>query len=112
MTGGLVINLGSLGQNFGAGMSGGIAYLLDSAAAATNVNPQMVRVEALDADDEACLRGWLTQHHALTGSPRAAALLNDWAAAAARFVRVVPKEGAMPARPIPIELAEAAFALA
>jgi glutamate synthase (NADPH) large chain len=110
MTGGLVINLGPLGQNFAAGMSGGIAYLLDSAAAATNVNPQMVRVEPLDADDEACLRGWLTHHHALTGSPRAAALLNNWAAHSERFVRVVPKEGAMPPRPIPVELPAAAYA--
>jgi glutamate synthase (ferredoxin) len=110
MTGGLVINLGALGQNFAAGMSGGIAYLLDSAAAATHVNPEMVRVEPLDADDEACLRGWLTHHHALTGSPRAAALLNHWAAQAPRFVRVVPKEGVLPPRPIPVELPEAAYA--
>ncbi|MCC7359447.1 MAG: glutamate synthase large subunit [Anaerolineales bacterium] len=110
MTGGLVIVLGPFGQNFAAGMSSGIAYLLDSAAA--NVNTQLVRVEPLDADDEACLRGWLTQHHALTGSPRAAALLADWAAAAAQFVRVVPKEGALPPRPIPVDLSEAALALA
>ncbi len=111
MTGGLVINLGQMGHNFAAGMSGGIAYLFDGAAAATSVNLQMVKVEPLDADDEACLRGWLAQHLALTASPRAAQILNDWENYAAGCVRVVPKEGALPPRPIPVELAEAAFAL-
>src|SRR5207253_1117780 len=108
MTGGLVINLGQMGQNFGAGMTGGIAYLFDGAAAATGVNTQLVKVEPLDSDDEACLKGWLSEHLVLTGSPRAAQLLADWAPAAAHCVRVVPKEGAMPARPIPVSLDQAA----
>jgi glutamate synthase (ferredoxin) len=104
MTGGLVINLGPVGYNFAAGMTGGIAYLYDGEAARQRLNPQLVTLEPLDADDEACLRGWLSRHLALTGSARAADILADWPSHAPRFARVAPKDGPLPDRPIPVEL--------
>ncbi len=106
MTGGLVISLGSVGYNFGAGMTGGIAYLLDEGDTFGHLNPQLVRAEPLDADDEACLRGWLALHANLTGSPRATAVLACWAEYARRFVRVIPKDQPAPERPIPVEMPE------
>src|SRR6185295_16120245 len=63
MTGGLVISLGAIGYNFGAGMTGGLTYVLDAPRA--RVNQQLVAVEALDEADEACVRGWLERHAAL-----------------------------------------------
>jgi glutamate synthase (ferredoxin) len=112
MTGGLVISLGAVGYNFGAGMTGGIAYLLDEGAARGHINPQLVRAEALDGDDEACLQGWLALHWQLTGSPRARAVLADWAALCQRFVRITPKDQPTPERPIPVQLPERLSALA
>jgi glutamate synthase (ferredoxin) len=102
MTGGLVFVLGPTGSNFGAGMTGGLAYVHDLDAA--RVNPELVRLDALDPDDEACVRGWLAQHCVLTGSPRAAALVADWPAHRARFTRVTPKDAPLPARPLPLTL--------
>lgn len=104
MTGGLVISLGPVGHNFGAGMTGGIAYLYDGHSARARINPQLVTLEALDGDDEACLRGWLTRHLALTRSPRAAAILANWPAHVGGFARVLPKDTPLPDRPIPVEL--------
>ena len=75
MTGGRVLVLGKTGRNFAAGMSGGVAYLLD--ADAELVNPEMVDLEPLD-DDENAVRDLLSGHAAQTGSPVAAALLEDW----------------------------------
>src|SRR4051812_2754955 len=88
MTGGRVVVLGGIGRNFAAGMSGGIAYLLD--ADADRVNPEMVDLEPLDADDENTVRDLLSRHAAETGSPVAAALLDDWRLE--RFTRVMPRD--------------------
>jgi glutamate synthase domain-containing protein 3 len=110
MTGGLVLSLGAVGYNFGAGMTGGIAYLLDplgrDGRARGHINSQLVSVEALDADDEACLQGWLTLHAGLTGSQRAKAVLAHWAEHAPRFLKVVPKDQPAPERPIPVQMPE------
>ncbi len=90
MTGGRVIILGRTGRNVGAGMSGGIAYLLDPEPA--KVNPELVDLESLDTDEVAWLGEIIGSHAKLTGSRIAAALLADWPIAAVRFSRVMPRD--------------------
>jgi glutamate synthase (NADPH/NADH) large chain len=90
MTGGRVAVLGPVGRNFAAGMSGGIAYLLD--ADARNVNTEMADLEPLTADDADFLHALIGRHHAETGSSVAARLLSDWGAALPRFSRVMPRD--------------------
>jgi len=94
MTGGRVVVLGATGRNFAAGMSGGIAYVLDTAGDfAVKVNKQMVAIEPLESPDEIdALRGLITRHRDLTGSERAAAVLDDWQGSLAKFVKVMPKD--------------------
>ena len=79
MTGGRVAVLGPVGRNFAAGMSGGLAYLLDPDP--RRVNTEMADLEPLDASDASFLRGLLERHLAETGSTVAARLLTDWDAA-------------------------------
>jgi len=90
MTGGQVVVLGPTGRNFAAGMSGGVAYLLDPDPA--RVNTEMADLEPLTGADSEALAELLRRHHAETGSVVAARLLADWPAAAARFARVMPKD--------------------
>ena len=90
MTGGRVAVLGPVGRNFAAGMSGGIAYLLDAEPGL--INAEMVDVEPLGEADAGYLAGLLARYAGQTGSPVAAALLADWPAAAARFRRVMPRD--------------------
>jgi glutamate synthase (NADPH/NADH) large chain len=90
MTGGRVVVLGRVGRNFAAGMSGGIAYLLDGDPCRVNV--EMVDLEALDDDDRAFLADVVARHHAETGSTVARALLADWDTAVSRFLKVMPKD--------------------
>ncbi|HEV2451203.1 MAG TPA: hypothetical protein VGS62_04690, partial [Streptosporangiaceae bacterium] len=90
MTGGRVAILGPVGRNFAAGMSGGVAYLLDPDPG--RVNTGLADLEPLDDVDEEFLRGLLGRHLAETGSAVAAGLLRDWVAATARFARVMPKD--------------------
>jgi len=93
MTGGRVVVLGPTGRNFGAGMSGGIAYVYDPERLFTqNVNHEMVELEPTDETD----RGWLfdtvERHQAETGSLVAAKLLGAWASAVSDFVKVMPRD--------------------
>ncbi|MGA7690106.1 MAG: glutamate synthase large subunit [Jiangellales bacterium] len=92
MTGGRVVILGGTGRNVAAGMSGGIAYVLDLDPG--KVNLEMVELTALDDDDVATLRDLVTRHGHETGSAVAARLLADWDADAdavlARFTKVMP----------------------
>lgn len=89
MTGGHAVVLGETGRNFAAGMSGGVAYVIDLDK--DNVNPDLVSaVEALDADDARWLHDVVRRHHEETGSTVARALLDDWDAALPRFGKVVP----------------------
>jgi glutamate synthase (NADPH) large chain len=90
MTGGRVVVLGPVGRNFAAGMSGGIAYLLDPDP--RRVNTEMADLEPLTAEDGDFLLGLIGRHHAETGSGVAARLLADWPGATARFGRVMPKD--------------------
>ncbi|HEY2443709.1 MAG TPA: glutamate synthase-related protein, partial [Streptosporangiaceae bacterium] len=90
MTGGRVAVLGPVGRNFAAGMSGGLAYLLDPDPA--RVNTELADLEPLGREDAEFLRGLLARYQAETGSAVAAGLLRDWDAAAGRFGRVMPKD--------------------
>ncbi len=94
MTGGRVVVLGRAGRNFGAGMSGGVAYVLDEQGdLPRRVNAQMVEVERLGEPAEiAAVRALVEQHQAHTGSKRAAALLAQWDQVVPRFVKVIPKD--------------------
>ena len=117
MTGGTVVVLGPTGRNFAAGMSGGIAYVYDADGTfAQRCNASMVALEPLQTEaqqtaaekelaaagkgrqrhagkaDEALLRGEIERHLRFTGSTLALALLDDWDAARAKFVKVFPHE--------------------
>jgi glutamate synthase (ferredoxin) len=93
MTRGLVLVLGRTGRNFAAGMSGGIAYVLDEDGTfASRCNTSMVGLDPLGPDDARQVRALVERHHEHTQSTVAARLLADWPAAARRFVRVLPQE--------------------
>jgi len=93
MTGGRVVVLGPTGRNFGAGMSGGVAYVFDpDATFARRVNGEMVDLEPLDEEDRAVLADDLQRHVDATGSPVAATLLADFDASVSRFVKVMPRD--------------------
>jgi glutamate synthase (NADPH/NADH) large chain len=117
MTGGTVVVLGQTGRNFAAGMSGGIAYVLDDDGTfAARCNTAMVALEPVLAEaeqakvekdlvaagkgrlrhagkaDETLLRELVERHLRFTGSTRALAVLDNWEAARAKFVKVFPAE--------------------
>ncbi|HWG29972.1 MAG TPA: glutamate synthase large subunit [Steroidobacteraceae bacterium] len=94
MTGGNVVVLGPAGRNFGAGMSGGIAYVLDEVGDfGTRVNKQMVDIESLtDPDEVKKVRTMVERHRELTGSARAQYVLEHWDDLVARFVRIIPRD--------------------
>ena len=82
--------LGETGRNFGAGMSGGIAYVLDLDASL--LNTELVDALPLGEGDVDLLRGVVTRHHEETGSDVAGGLLADWDAVPARFTKVLPRD--------------------
>ncbi|MDQ2588158.1 glutamate synthase large subunit [Saccharothrix yanglingensis] len=88
MTGGRAVVLGPTGRNLAAGMSGGIAYVLDLDPAA--VNRAQVELQRPGADDLRWLREVVEKHHKLTGSAVAASLLGDWPRRSAAFTKVMP----------------------
>ena len=107
MTGGTVVVLGATGRNFAAGMSGGIAYVLDIGGDfAKRCNMAMVTLEKVlpaseqpddgtrhkHTADEVLLKGLIEKHLAATDSAVARALLADWESSRARFVKVFPNE--------------------
>ena len=94
MTGGRVVVLGPAGRNFAAGMSGGIAYVLDeSGDFPSRVNAQMVGIEKLESPAEiAEVRGMIERHLAYTQSSRARQVLDAWAEMTPRFVKIMPKD--------------------
>jgi glutamate synthase (ferredoxin) len=93
MTGGRVVIVGPTGRNFAAGMSGGIAYAYDADGDFhIRCNKEMVDLEALDEEDMELVRGLMERHREYTGSTVADRLLNEWPAAAAKFVKVFPKD--------------------
>lgn len=94
MTGGRVLVLGGTGRNFAAGMSGGIAYVLDmNQDFASKVNTEMVEVSGLEDPTEiAFIRGLIEDHHHFTGSELAARVLLDFNRALPRFIKVLPTD--------------------
>ncbi|NUS90585.1 MAG: glutamate synthase large subunit, partial [Streptomyces sp.] len=89
MTGGRAVVLGPTGRNFAAGMSGGIAYVVDLDR--DNVNAgNLEAVEALDTADQRWLHDVVRRHHEETASTVAGALLADWDAALPRFSKIIP----------------------
>jgi len=94
MTGGRVVVLGSTGRNFAAGMSGGVAYVLDETGQfKQDVNPAMVGLESLESPTEiAELRTLIENHLTYTKSPRAKQVLDQWNAMVPKFVKILPKD--------------------
>jgi glutamate synthase domain-containing protein 2/glutamate synthase domain-containing protein 1/glutamate synthase domain-containing protein 3 len=94
MTRGLVVVLGKTGRNFAAGMSGGIAYVLDEDGSfASRCNTGMVELMAIkDADELKSLHTIVSRHLQYTGSAVADRIIADWSGYAARFVKVMPTE--------------------
>jgi glutamate synthase (NADPH/NADH) large chain len=116
MTGGMVVVLGQTGRNFAAGMSGGVAYVLDEDGSfSKRCNLSMVELEAvpeevaasetgeveshgrvhfnhLNKTDEAALRGKIEKHLRYTGSVRAKLILDNWNSYLPKFVKVMPTE--------------------
>jgi glutamate synthase (NADPH) large chain len=94
MTRGLVVVLGKTGRNFAAGMSGGVAYVLDEDGSfASKCNTGMVELGPVaDADELKQLHALVVRHHQYTESAVAERLLADWDSASKKFVKVLPTE--------------------
>jgi glutamate synthase (NADPH/NADH) large chain len=94
MTGGRVVILGKTGRNFGAGMSGGVAYVWDKDKdLAKQCNTETFELEAVsDAADIAELKTLISRHLEYTESPVAAQILANWDTALAQFVKVMPTD--------------------
>jgi len=95
MTNGMVVVLGATGRNFAAGMSGGFAYVYDEQGdfSVRRCNKASVDLEPLAAEsDIKIVRGLIERHRDLTGSPRAAWILEHWAEAQPKFIKVFPHE--------------------
>jgi glutamate synthase (NADPH/NADH) large chain len=90
MTGGYAVILGPTGRNLGAGMSGGLAFVLDLDR--DLVNGELVDVEDITGELENVLREIVHEHASRTGSPVAEALLNSWSGAPSRFSAIVPRD--------------------
>jgi glutamate synthase (NADPH/NADH) large chain/glutamate synthase (ferredoxin) len=92
MTRGTVVVLGETGLNFGAGMSGGLAFVYDDAGTfSERYNGQLIKPERLDhAAEIESLRQLVALHAELTGSPHAKALVANWPAEVLKFWKVVP----------------------
>ncbi|MFN3801715.1 MAG: glutamate synthase subunit alpha, partial [Belliella pelovolcani] len=90
MTGGLVVNLGEIGRNFAAGMSGGIAYILKDYLHL--INPEMVDIDPLNEDDFVTIKGMIVRHQELTNSPLATYYLDHWEDYKGHFAKVIPRD--------------------
>ncbi|NTW03554.1 MAG: glutamate synthase subunit alpha, partial [Oscillochloris sp.] len=93
MTGGTVVILGPTGRNFGAGMTGGVAYILDEAnKLEQRYNAQLIEVRPLSARDEARVVQLIRRHAELTGSPRANEILARWETYRGMFRTAMPRD--------------------
>jgi glutamate synthase (NADPH/NADH) large chain len=103
MTGGIVTILGDTGRNFAAGMSGGMAYVLDAKGDfASRCNMEMVELESISKDgtdvdlsdltraDETRLKGIIENHQRYTHSERAKEILDNWDEYLPQFIKVMP----------------------
>ncbi|MEV6470851.1 glutamate synthase large subunit [Streptomyces sp. NPDC051657] len=89
MTGGQAVVLGETGRNFAAGMSGGVAYVIDLNRDNVNVG-NLGAVEELDDTDRQWLHDVVRRHHEETGSTVAEKLLTEWDTAVTRFSKIIP----------------------
>jgi glutamate synthase domain-containing protein 3 len=93
MTGGRVVVLGRTGRNFAAGMSGGIAYVLDEDGTfSERCNTGLVGFDPLEEADVETLRALVEEHRDRTDSAVAARVLEDWDAILPSFVKVMPHD--------------------
>ncbi len=93
MTGGIAVILGSTGRNFAAGMSGGIAYVWDKAGDfSQKLNPELVDLDPIEAEDKALLKDMLTKHVQFTGSEVAQTFLNNFEQSLATMMKVMPRD--------------------
>ena len=93
MTGGRVVVIGNTGRNFGAGMSGGIAYVYDeSGAFKDKCNLDMVELMPVDESDARTIRMLLENHIKYTASNRASEMMDNFFYTLKRFVKVMPTE--------------------
>jgi glutamate synthase domain-containing protein 3 len=94
MTGGVVVVLGETGRNFAAGMSGGVAFVLDEEDRFESLcNRDMVGLEAVESDEDIeLLRGMVERHLEWTDSDRARRVLKDWDELLPKFVKVMPDD--------------------
>jgi glutamate synthase domain-containing protein 3 len=104
MTNGTVVILGEIGKNFGAGMTGGTAYLYRPDGSPPPINPQLIQAELLPLSgtpDANRLRELIELHAAKTNSPLATSLLADWSNHSGHFWKISPKPIApLPASPV------------
>ena len=93
MTGGRAVILGRTGRNFAAGMSGGVAYVLDAQGDfERRCNPGMVDLDPLAGEDETLVQQLVSQHVELTGSTVGRRVLDEWGAYRGQFVKVMPRD--------------------
>jgi len=93
MTGGRVVVLGRTGRNFAAGMSGGVAYVLDDDGHFDRrCNMELVGFDPLEDEDVEILRALIAEHAERTASPVAARVLEEWDATLPKFVKVMPHD--------------------
>jgi glutamate synthase domain-containing protein 3 len=92
MTGGVAVVLGKTGRNFAAGMSGGIAFVLDEEGVFSSLcNKSMVELEAVvNAKDIEVLKRLVQNHYSLTESTPARRVLENWETMLPKFVKVMP----------------------
>ena len=109
MTGGKVVVLGEVGQNFGAGMTGGMAFIYDPRDSFVNrANTETLHITRIQRPHwEAVLRDLIIEHGQATESVTAARLLNRWATAVGHFWQVVPNE-IIPVLDVPLATDDAA----
>ena len=93
MTGGAVLVLGKIGRNFGAGMSGGIAYIYKNEQFSKNkFNMEMIDLESIKDQDEDIISDMLKNHFSNTNSKIAKMILSKWSEEKSNFIKVMPKE--------------------
>jgi glutamate synthase (ferredoxin) len=93
MTGGAVLVLGKIGRNFGAGMSGGIAYIYKNEQFSKNkFNMEMIDLESIKNQDEDIISDMLENHFSNTNSKIAKMILSKWSKEKNNFIKVMPKE--------------------
>lgn len=92
MTGGKVLIIGKTGRNFGAGMSGGIAYVYNEDGSFENkCNMELIILEKLNDEDKEDLKQMLQNHYKYTNSQKAKNMLNNFDIEINKFIKVIPK---------------------